>query len=319
VVAIAACAMVAACATPQKGSHSAEGDYPDASAAYAADVGPHAIKTVFVVVMENHDWSTIVGNPSAPYINGTLLPQAAHAERYTSPRNIHPSEPNYIWLEAGDNLAITDDDDPTVNFRTTRSHLTRQMDDAGISWKAYEEDIDPGLCPVASSGLYAAKHDPFVFFDDVTDARDAHSAHCLAHVRPHAELAGDLASGNVARYTFITPNLCNDMHTSGGCGNGDTVANGDAWLARELPLIQASKAYADGGVILVTWDESEGGDDTPIGLLALSPVAKPGYAGMVPYTHSSLLRTVQNIFSLRPLLRDAANATALDDLFASTP
>src|SRR6266498_4164911 len=58
-------------------------------------------RTVFVILMENHNWSTIKDNPSAPYINNVLLPMGAHAEQFYNPLSLHPSEPNYIWLEAG--------------------------------------------------------------------------------------------------------------------------------------------------------------------------------------------------------------------------
>ncbi|MDB5218421.1 MAG: putative acid phosphatase [Myxococcaceae bacterium] len=327
-LALASFVVVAACGGPAKGSHDDEGDNSTTSldtmsatviADSAAARASHSIKNVFVIVMENHDWSSIKGSSSAPYINGTLLAIGAHAERYTSPQDIHPSEPNYVWLEAGDELNIADDDDPAINYRTTKNHLSRQMEIAGVSWRSWQESITPGLCPLASSGLYGAKHNPFVFFEDVTEGRDPHSAHCLEHIRPFEELASVLSSGPVAQYNFITPNLCNDMHDSGGCVTPDSVANGDAWLAREVPKILASKAYQDGGALFVTWDESEGGAGTPIGLIAISPFAKPGYSNDVPYTHSSLLRTVQDVFALRPFMRDAANATPLSDLFVSYP
>ena len=318
-LAIGCAAGAQACAAP-KGSHEAEGDTSRPTLETdSVRVGPHAIKSVFVIVMENHDWNDIKGSASAPYINGTLLKQGAHAEKYTSPQNIHPSEPNYIWLEAGDDLDIADDDDPNLNYRTTKNHLTRQMENAGVGWKSYQEGITPELCPVASSGRYGAKHNPFVFFDDITHGRDPHSAHCIAHVRPYEDLDRDLAAGTAGRYNFITPDMCNDMHDSAGCNTPDSIANGDAWLSREVPKIQASKAYQDGGVIFITWDESEGGVDTPIGLIAISPLAKLGYSNEVAYTHSSLLRTVQDVFALRPFMRDAANVRSLDDLFVSYP
>src|SRR6476661_4764996 len=97
---------------------------------------------------------------------------------------------------------------------------------------------------------------------------------------------------------------------------GDSGANGGAWRAHAVPTIMASQAYRDGGVIFVTWDESESGPGVPIGLIALSPNVKPGYQNAIAYTHSSLLRTVQDFLGLRPYLRDAANATGLEDLFA---
>ena len=98
------------------------------------------------------------------------------------------------------------------------------------------------------------------------------------------------------------------------------MANGDQWLANAVPQILASQAYADGGVIIITWDEGEHHNDGPIGLIVLSPNAKGGgYSNTIHYTHSSTLRTVQEIFGVVPLLGDAANATDLSDLFVTFP
>ena len=106
------------------------------------------IKTVFVVVMENHSWATIKGaGASATYINGTLVPMGAHAEAYAAPVGNHPSEPNYIWLEAGDNLGITNDNPPSANHQATKDHLTAQLESKKITWKAYAEDAPAGTCP----------------------------------------------------------------------------------------------------------------------------------------------------------------------------
>ena len=279
----------------------------------------NVIQTVFLIVMENHDWSDIKGNPSAPYINGTLLPAGAHAESYHDNfKAVHPSEPNYIWLEAGDNLAILDDDEPEANHRTTTKHLTALLDDAGVSWKSYQEGIGGNDCPLESQGLYDPKHNPVVYFDDMTDGTSSTSQHCIEHVRPYEELAADLASDSVPSYNFITPNLCDDMHNSGGCKSGDSVKNGDDWLAAELPKILGSAAYKRGGAIFITWDESEGGE-LPIGMIVLSPFAKSNYDNAIAYTHSSMLRTAQEIFAVSPLLRDASNAESLSDLFVTYP
>ncbi len=273
------------------------------------------IGTVFVIVLENHNWADIKGSASAPYINGTLLPLASHAERYDNPPGVHPSLPNYLWLEAGQDFGIRDDNDPARNHQGTRAHLTAQLDAAGIAWKAYQQGIDGATCPLRGSGQYAPKHNPMVYFDDVTGTNDAHAASCLAHERPYGELAGDLAAGTVPRYAFITPDLCHDMHDS--CGpTDDPIKQGDTWLAGAVPAILASAAYRDNGALFITWDEGEGGGDGPIGLLALSPRAKGGgYQNTIPYTHSSLLATLQRIFGVGPLLGDAARATDLRDLF----
>jgi hypothetical protein len=273
--------------------------------------------TVFVILMENHNWSQIKDNPSASYIN-SLLSQGAHAEAYYNPPHLHPSEPNYLWLEAGTNFGVTNDKDPAVNHQASTAHLTTLLDAAGISWKAYQEDIAGDTCPLVSKGHYAAKHNPMVFFDDVTGGLDPNSPYCIAHERPYSELADDLTSGNVARYNFITPNTCNDMHDSKGCATPDAVKNGDHWLKQAVPPILASDAYKNGGIVFITWDEGAGGDG-PIGMIVLSPYVKPGYSNTIPYTHSSTLLTLEEIFGVQPFLGDAANAADLRDLFSAFP
>ena len=272
-------------------------------------LGNH-LKNVFVIVMENNDWSSIKGSSSAPYINGTLLVQGAHAEKYLNVPNLHPSLPNYLWLESGSNQGVTDDDVP-ANHQLNKQHLVGLLHSAGVTWKSYQEDISGLDCPLDYVNQYAPKHNPMVYFTDVNGGADPSNPYCIAHVRPYSELTNDLEANTAPAYSFITPNLCNDMHD---CG----VGAGDAWLAREIPKIMGSKAYREGGAIFVTWDESAG-SNVPIGFIALSPLAKAGYASQVAYTHSSTLRSMEEIFGVTPLLNGAATATNLSDLFRSFP
>jgi len=280
--------------------------------------GACPIHTVFLILMENHDWSSIKGSPSAPYINGTLLPRASHAEQYYNPPNNHPSLPNYLWLEAGTNFGILNDNDPSSNHQSSTSHLVNLLEAAGLSWRAYQEDISGIDCPLTNVGLYDVSHDPFVYFDDVTQTNNSQAPRCIQHVRPYSQLETDLINDTVARYNFITPNLCNDMHDR--CKPlHDRVWQGDTWLSTEVPKILASRAYANNGALFILWDEAETGDG-PIGMIVLSPKAKGGgYQNSIHYTHSSTLRTVEEIFGVMPLLGDAANATNLSDLFVSFP
>ena len=158
-----------------------------------------------------------------------------------------------------------------------------------------------------------------VFFDDVTNNNDPNSAYCIAHERPYSELETDLQNNTVAQYNFISPNLCHDMHGADGCPTKDEVKSGDSWLSTQIPMIMGSKAYQQGGVIFVIWDESENGDN-PIGMIVLSPFAKGGgYTNSIHYTHSSTLRTIEEIFNITPLLGDSAKATDLSDLFSQFP
>jgi hypothetical protein len=185
-----------------------------------------------------------------------------------------------------------------------------------VTWKGYAEDATAGTCPIASSGFYAPKHVPFVFFTDVVGSPpSATNATCIQHVVPFTQLATDLTNNTVAKYNFISPNLCNDMHGAGGCPATNEITQGDTWLSQNVPTIMASQAYKNGGAIFITWDESEGGE-FPVGMIVLSPLAKGGgYMSTKKYYHSSMVRTVQEAFGLTPLLNDAANQPNLSDLF----
>src|SRR5258706_346164 len=121
---------------------------------------PGGIQTVFIILMENRNWADVKNNASAPYINGTLLSAGAHAEQCFNPPGIHPSEPNYLWLEAGTNFGIFNDAPPSANHQNTTLHLVTLLDRAGISWKSYQEGISGTVCPLTGNGLYAPKHNP---------------------------------------------------------------------------------------------------------------------------------------------------------------
>jgi hypothetical protein len=294
--------------------------------------GPSAtqnIKTVFIILMENHNWTgtptAIKGNASAPYINNTLLPMASHAEQYFNPPSNHPSLPNYLWLEAGTNFGVKADGPPSVYHQSSTQHLVTLLNNAGVTWKGYMENISKSRCATVDEGVldpsnhpyYAVRHDPFVYFDDVTDNLNPHSAYCMAHIRPFGELGPDLKAGNVAQYIWITPNLCDDMHDT--CA-GDAIAHGDTWLSKHVPIILHSAAYKTGGALFITWDEATNKTDGPIGMIVLSPFAKGhGYSNSLSYTHGSTLRTMQEIFNVGPFLGDAANQADLSDLFTTFP
>ena len=364
------------------------------------------IKTVFVIAMENHNWTQpanrftggiqqIYQNPNAPFINslvnGTALAvlngsevnisqQVAYATAYhnilATPSgnnpDIHPSEPNYLWAEAGTNFGVLNDNDPYTGGtnQNTSLHLSNLLTQAGKTWKSYQEDID--LTPNASSQLtnvvlpqfdwfvpinsfsgvfapgttnayngsnqynYAAKHNPMVFFTDTNGGNNATPLNPLSsHYAPLQQLATDLANGTVADYNWITPDQYNDMHTTlsagykGLTGDPAKILQGDDFLRQIVPVIMASQAYKNHGVIIIWWDESESdgvlGDKQDdfthtVGEIVISDRAHANvnglpYASPVNFTHSSDLRTMQNIFHVGPYLDDAASATDLSDLF----
>jgi hypothetical protein len=313
---------------------------------------------VFVILMENHNWTQpasvppgtppqIQGSASAPYINNTLTQIGAYANNYENAGvGIHPSEPNYIWLEAGSNLGVTNDADPTNPAnRFNAPNFTQQLDNAGISWKSYQEDIDldstghllpqnQWTVPLSStSGTrsdgtqwnYAPKHNPDVFFDNNIGATAANGftpnpndPFGIAHNQPLRQFYQDLLTGSVGKFNYITPNQYNDMHSLRN-GSTDLIAQGDNWLAQNIPIIMASKEYKNNGAIMVVWDETEGGDtaQNTVPFFLISPLAKAGFSDNLLYTHSSTLKTLEEIEGVGPFLGGAGNAGTndLSDLF----
>lgn len=270
------------------------------------------ISTVFLVVMENHDWDTIAGSDYCRFINQTMLVQGAHARAYFNPPGLHPSEPNYLWLVAGTNFGVLNDKLPAVNTQRTTNHLAWLLDRAGIPWKAYVEDIRGRDIPLANDGVYAPRHVPFLFFENI----NTNLAYVTNHLRPFGELARDLADDTVPRFCFLTPNLTNDMHNTTP-GSPSTRLQGDNWLAKVVPTITNSAAYQRGGLLLLAWDEGEASkSDGPIGLVLMSPrILRPGLASDVHHDHSDTLRAVQDILGVQPYLGAAAAAAGLDEFF----
>jgi hypothetical protein len=291
---------------------------------YLQTSGPTAvIKHVFVIAMENHDGSQIYGNTSdAPYINDTLIASCARATNFNDELALSvPSEPHYIWMEAGTNAfsdrTFTDDSDPSsTNSTSSTAHLIHQIKSAtnGVTWRTYQEgqNSTTGSCPIVSSGFYHAKHDPFVFFQEVSgNPPSKTNTYCSSHSRPYNVLATDLSNNDVAGYTFITPNACHDMHGQSGCPDGNAIRAGDNWLKSELPRI-ISWVNAHAGVIYITWDE--GSSTSKLPFLAIGPGVKSDYAGSVSYTHGSMLKSVEESLQLS-ILSKVSTANDLSDLF----
>jgi hypothetical protein len=303
-----------------------------------------AVKTIFVIAMENHNFTQpaptsspqqIFGNVAAPYINKLVTPgdsDAAQVSFATSYFNagvgVHPSEPNYVWAEAGTDFGVHTDADPSAaaNNIFDAPHLTRQLDEQGIRWKNYQEDVDLSSSPIKSaSGTngpmnpyngshqfnYAVKHNPMAFFPDSA----------TANVYPLTQLEQDLATGNVGAYNWITPDQYNDQHStlSGGfvynnthfMGDQASIAQGDNFLSILVPQIMATPSYKDHGVIVIWWDETEQADDTAhaLGEIIISPLAKGNaFASSVELNHSSDIKTWEELFGL-PFINNPIPAT----------
>ncbi|HEY0480768.1 MAG TPA: alkaline phosphatase family protein [Kofleriaceae bacterium] len=298
------------------------GDDP-ADPSPGAAITASAIQHVFVIAMENHGTSSIYGNTtSAPYINNTLLPMSGRATNFIDKLPSLPSEPHYVWMEAGTNAfsdhSFTNDNNPSsTNSTASTAHLSTQITKAGLTWLSYQEGLNSttGTCPIAGSGNYAPKHDPFIFFRDVSGTTPSKTnAFCAAHHKALTALATDLTNNTVAAYNFITPDLCHDMHSNSCTGSSDPVKQGDTWLSQNVPAI-LSYVNAHQGVLLIVWDEPEGSTGN-VPLIVVGPHVKPNFVSTVQYSHGSLVKTVEQILVLPTLAAVSADNT-LTDFFAA--
>jgi acid phosphatase len=261
-----------------------------------------AIKHVFVVVMENHSYAEVWNKSTTPYI--TSLGNAyAFASDYFA--TAHPSLPNYLELYGGSNYGITTDCSPSATCHVNATNLADNLNAKGLTWKGYMESM-PSNCGLTTSGKYAPKHDPFVYFDDIRNS----TARCDAGVVPYTALANDLNSASTTpNYVFITPNLCDDMHDC-------SVSTGDTWLKNNLPAILNSPACTvDKCLLALTWDEDDGSQSNHVLTIFAGSGAKTG--GVVStkaYNHYSLLRTVEWIFGLPTQTSRDATASPMTDL-----
>lgn len=290
---------------------------------FQAPAQASAIKHVIVIMMENTDKTSIYDNTAeAPYLNNSLAPIAARANAFKDilPPAI-PSEPHYILMEAGrtsfSDRTFTDDTGPSAtNSTASHAHLAWQIMTSTQApkptWMTYQESIDAttGACPIVASGNYAPKHDPFVFFKDIAGNPPSQTApRCVAHTRPYSQFATDLAKNRLANYVFITPNLCNDMHSV--CGTASRITQGDTWLSTELPPMIAW-ANANAGVVFIVWDE--GKSTTTLPFYAVGAGVKQGFVSNTAFNHRSVVKSVEEVLGL-PLLATVAGAHDLSPLF----
>jgi phosphatidylinositol-3-phosphatase len=280
----------------------------------AAPVTPVAKGTVFTIVVENHSASQLLSPKSHAKFIRKMAAEYSTALGYHD-SFVHPSEANYLWMTSGQNFEVLDDDDPRGNHLTSTAHIADQIEAAGLTWKSYQEAMGEP-CGIKSHGRYAAKHNPFVFFDDVNGwdgTRFQPSQRCTDRVVDYSVLDKDIAAGTVPDYVFITPDLDHDMHDG-------TVREADEWLEREITKIMASDAYKKGGAIFLLGDEGGGfpaRDDPPF--IIISDMVKKGFVSRVNYDTSSYLKTVETLLGLAclPCELGQADVPAMDDMFES--
>jgi hypothetical protein len=235
------------------------------------------------IVMENKSYEQVIGSSKAPYVNSL-------ASTYGLATNMsavsHPSLPNYIAMTSGSTQGVTDDAGPGSHPLSAESIFGQTHGD----WRALQESM-PKNCAQNGSGDYAVRHNPAVYYTHL-------AATCASRDVP----LGAKPDIN-AKFTFITPNLCHDMHDC-------SVATGDAWLKAFVPTVLSTPEYRSGkAVVFLTWDENDGRANNHIATIVISPRTRGVRVGTA-FTHYSVLRTTEELLGL-PLLGAAGTAPSM--------
>jgi phosphatidylinositol-3-phosphatase len=254
---------------------------------------PATYAHVVVVVMENHDYGSVIGSSQAPFTNKLAhacgLATAYHAVT-------HPSLPNYLAITSGSTAGITSD---CTLCRSTLPSIFGQAAGHGLGWRAYEEAM-PVACDRVSVGRYVVRHNPPLYYTRLR--RTCAGSDVPAGTLAAGRLRGALLRNTLPGYAFVTPDMCHDTHDC-------PVAAGDAWLQTFFGLVARNHAYRAGRVaVFVVWDEGVTGNHVPA--IAVSPFVPPGTRSAARLGHYSLLRTSEMLLGL-PLLGHASAALGM--------
>jgi hypothetical protein len=247
--------------------------------------------------MENNTWPSVLGDPRVAPYEVAVAKQCGTDTNYASVGS--PSLPNYLGAVSGGTQGVADDAAPSAHALRV-DNLFRQVRASSGTERSYQEGMQ-SPCQTTPSGNYAPKHNPAAYFVGAGDR-----AACQVDDLPFPVFTADLAANRLPSFAFVTPDLCHDTHD---CG----VDAGDAWLAKILPTVFASRSYRGGATaVFVMWDE-----DTPMPNLIITPSVRPGTVASQAVNHFALLRTTEDMLGLASHLGAAAQAPSLRSPFNS--
>jgi len=257
-----------------------------------------------IIVFENLEFSSVIGNyRDMPNFN-------AYAKQYTLLTQYYAisragSLLNYIAMIGGQTFDVKD------NFYQgviKAPSLPDQIEQSGRTWKTYQESM-PKPCYLQDTLSYNLKHNPFAYFDAIRNDPER----CQQDMVPLTELDIDMQNDTLPDYAFIMPNLCHSAHDwyiDPNC----PLKVADDWLGATANKLLNYVPLKEDSLIVLTWDEGQGshgccGMDVAGGRVAtvlISSLAKAGFQDATPYTHYSLLRTIETAWGM-PLLGHAAD------------
>jgi phosphatidylinositol-3-phosphatase len=269
-----------------------------------------SVQHVILIMMENHDDASIVGNSNAPYEN-YLISHYAFAKNYFALSTSGLKD--YIGITDGSTSIshFTGDCLPTTCF-TSNSNIFLLLQDNGLSWKGYAESM-PSNCYTNNYGSlpneYWPRHTAIPYYTDL-------ASYCSVHDVPLGNVATQtgnffnaLKSNSLPNFAMISPNVCDDMHSC-------SISRGDKWLHEFVNDIISSSSFSS-TIILITFDNGPSVSN-PIPMIIVGPSSLV-HLGIFTqkYNHYSTLATIEDIFKLGNLGRGDATATPMTAIIPS--
>ncbi len=261
-----------------------------------------AFAHIVIIVLENREFGSVIGKDVWKTVNRWAQEHTLLTQYYAI---THPSLPNYLAMIGGDTFGVTTNcTDCFINAPT----LPDQIEATGRTWKGYFEDM-PRPCYLGDTVTYVQKHNPFLYFDSIR----LDSARCERHIVPLTQLEEDLAAAALPNFAFLIPNQCNNGHD---CSGAIADAWLEVWVNRLLTYLEA-RADEFPYLLVITWEEGQGNHSCcglppeaggRVPAILLSPLARKGFQDDTPYTHYSLLKTIEMAWQL-PYLGHAAEET----------
>jgi phosphatidylinositol-3-phosphatase len=254
---------------------------------------------VFLLVEENHSYSSVIGSSSMPYLN-SLASKYGLATQYYA--NTHPSIGNYFMLAAGAIITNNDSFCSTI----TNDNIVRHLLTAGKTWKSYAESLPSVGYTGCGSGSYVKRHNPLAYFSDVANSSEKNN------LVPFTQFSKDRINGTLPNFSFIVPNLNDDAHDG-------TLAQADNWLKTNIAPLISSATFQKDGILIIVFDESVDSDTAHggghVAAVVIGPKVKGGSKPTTLYQHQNTLKTLMQALGLKTFPGAAGSAQAITGVF----
>jgi hypothetical protein len=254
---------------------------------------------VFIVMEENHSYSSVIGNSSMPYLN-SLASKYGLATQYYA--NTHPSIGNYFMLTAGSIITNNDSLCSTIS----NDNVVRHLLTAGKTWKAYAEGLPSAGYTGCGYGYYVKRHNPLAYFSDVANSSEKYN------LVPFSKFSSDLANQTLPQFSFIVPNLIHDAHDG-------SLSAADSWLKTYIAPLIASPTFLKDGILMIVFDESVDSDTQHGGghvtTVVIGPHVLAGHKSTTLYQHQNTLKTLMKALGVTTFPGAAGSASSMGEFF----